>query len=558
MGTRGSSDALARGAARTSPQSASPARSHRLRPRPLAAPPPGGLGRPHRRAPPRARRLAARRRRRSRRSCASAPPRACRSCPSARARASAAACSPIRAPSCSTLKRLERWRQLDPDGALARGRGRRARHPPRGGSPGEGLHRRALPVVDPLLHRRRLGRRARRRPVLGPLRQDRGHGGVARVRGRPRRGGALPPPRPRAGPLPALHRQRGRPRRGHERHAAPPPRAAGARLRRLLVPQRRGGLDGDARHVPGRPAARGGAPLRSLRLVHRAHGLGAAARRRGRARRRSTGRGCPAPAASRCATVLRAPRLLNEAVDALGARVFRGSTLVLIFEGAAPTRTPADLARAAAIAARHGAALARRGAGAPLARAPLRRELPAVAHLHGGRVQRHHGGRRARGRASARSTTTCAPRSAARLRDGAPLARVPRRVQHLLHLRRQRATPRRRAGELRRRLARRARRRHRGRRHALATTTASAAARRPSSAPSSALGVYVVHALARRLRSGRDHEPGQPPAPRVRRRAGPRTAARRRPSVDRDRRGSSTRAATPRSARSSARSPPPG
>ena len=64
--------------------------------------------------------------------------------------------------------------------------------------------------------------------------------------------------------------------------------------------------------------------------------------------------------------LLRSPRLLNEAVDALSARIFRGSTLVLIFEG--PTEEGAeDLARAAAIAEQHGAR--------PLGEAPARHWL---------------------------------------------------------------------------------------------------------------------------------------------------------------------------------------
>ena len=53
-------------------------------------------------------------------------------------------------------------------------------------------------------------------------------------------------------------------------------------------------------------------------------------------------------------SILRAPRLLNEAVDALGARVLKGSRLVMIFEGPAG-EGDADLARAAVIAARLGA-----------------------------------------------------------------------------------------------------------------------------------------------------------------------------------------------------------
>jgi alkyldihydroxyacetonephosphate synthase len=66
--------------------------------------------------------------------------------------------------------------------------------------------------------------------------------------------------------------------------------------------------------------------------------------------------GAHAPGAGAIAlrTILRAPRLLNEAVDALGARVLKGARLVLIFEGPAG-EGDGDLARAAAIAARLGA-----------------------------------------------------------------------------------------------------------------------------------------------------------------------------------------------------------
>ncbi|HSN99591.1 MAG TPA: FAD-binding protein [Candidatus Nanopelagicales bacterium] len=52
--------------------------------------------------------------------------------------------------------------------------------------------------------------------------------------------------------------------------------------------------------------------------------------------------------------LLRSPGAVNQIVEALGSRVLRGSTLILVFEG--PAREGADdLARAAAIAARHGA-----------------------------------------------------------------------------------------------------------------------------------------------------------------------------------------------------------
>ncbi|WP_437927413.1 FAD-binding protein [Sorangium sp. So ce291] len=52
--------------------------------------------------------------------------------------------------------------------------------------------------------------------------------------------------------------------------------------------------------------------------------------------------------------LLRAPGVLNQVVDAVGSRVLRGATLILIFEGTARASAE-DLARAAAIAARGGA-----------------------------------------------------------------------------------------------------------------------------------------------------------------------------------------------------------
>jgi alkyldihydroxyacetonephosphate synthase len=52
--------------------------------------------------------------------------------------------------------------------------------------------------------------------------------------------------------------------------------------------------------------------------------------------------------------VLRVPRLLNQVVDALGSRVLRGSTLILIFEGD-PGEAVEDLARAEEITRRYGA-----------------------------------------------------------------------------------------------------------------------------------------------------------------------------------------------------------
>ncbi len=65
-------------------------------------------------------------------------------------------------------------------------------------------------------------------------------------------------------------------------------------------------------------------------------------------------------------SVLRAPHLLNQAVEALGGHVFRGSRLVVIFEGPA-AESAEDMARASVIAARHRAS--------PLGEGPARHWL---------------------------------------------------------------------------------------------------------------------------------------------------------------------------------------
>lgn len=54
-------------------------------------------------------------------------------------------------------------------------------------------------------------------------------------------------------------------------------------------------------------------------------------------------------------SILRAPGMLNQAVGALGSRVFRGSTLVLIFEGPEAEECAIDMGRAREIIDRHGA-----------------------------------------------------------------------------------------------------------------------------------------------------------------------------------------------------------
>lgn len=65
-------------------------------------------------------------------------------------------------------------------------------------------------------------------------------------------------------------------------------------------------------------------------------------------------RGAPGGGARVLTGLLRAPSLVNQLIDAVGARVFRGATLILIFEGPA-REAAADLARAAEITARGGA-----------------------------------------------------------------------------------------------------------------------------------------------------------------------------------------------------------
>ncbi len=80
------------------------------------------------------------------------------------------------------------------------------------------------------------------------------------------------------------------------------------------------------------------------------------ARAAGKTPKKKARGGAHAPGAGAIAlrSILRVPRLLNEAVDALGARVLKGSRLVMIFEGPAG-QGDLDLARATAIASRHGA-----------------------------------------------------------------------------------------------------------------------------------------------------------------------------------------------------------
>ncbi len=129
---------------------------------------------------------------------------------------------------------------------------------------------RSLAPVDGPLHGRGLAGLPRRRPVLEPLREDRGHG--HRARGGAGRRAGDPDRRPgapfghRARPDPALRGQRGH-ARGHHRGPVPGPPGprrrgpAGVRLRHLR--RRAGGLPADP--APGRDPG-GAAPLRRDRV----------------------------------------------------------------------------------------------------------------------------------------------------------------------------------------------------------------------------------------------------------------------------------------------------
>ena len=82
--------------------------------------------------------------------------------------------------------------------------------------------------------------------------------------------------------------------------------------------------------------------------------MGSVKRARGGKTKEKHGPEMPGAGGLALRSLLRAPKLINDAVDALGARVFRGSTLIVIFEAPAEDGA-ADMARAAAIAAHHGA-----------------------------------------------------------------------------------------------------------------------------------------------------------------------------------------------------------
>ena len=293
--------------------------------------------------------------------------------------------------------------------------------------------------------------------------------------------------------------------------APPAPGADVARLRRVVVPDDVARPGGDARDLPGRPAPRRRAPLRSVRRDARE------ARRREDRRRDETAprarprrRGAPRdPEAARGAQ--RAPAL-GRAARALG-----GAMLVVVFEGSgeAPRRGIEHARRIVEARLRgswEGEAPAR-----ALARAPLRGELPAGAGLRERRLRRHDGGRGVVVEARGALRRRAARARRARVRDGALQPRVPRRVLHLLLVRGQRRRASRAAsglgrrvrGHLRPRLASGAEGRGRRGRHARAPSRrrpleGAAAGRRAGERRRRGAGADAG------VRSRRDPEPGQP------------------------------------------------
>ncbi len=281
---------------------------------------------------------------------------------------------------------------------------RRSRSGPHGRAPREdaaarGLHARALSLVHPLQHRGRLDRDPQRRPVLGRLREDRGHGRLARVRDRRGRHRGATTALQRAGSRAARRRQRGDARHRHERRAAAPSGADVARLRRVVVSDDRARLGCDARALPGGPPAGGRPALRPLR-----RDAGEARRREGRRRRHArTRRGGAAPRSGRCSGGRRCSTSCSH--SASRPRVLGGAMLVVVFEGDGRDAPPRR--RGSSSPGRDGPAriVGGRSARGAMARAPLRRELPAGAGLRERSLRRHDGGGGFLVEGSARSTT---------------------------------------------------------------------------------------------------------------------------------------------------------
>ena len=129
------------------------------------------------------------------------------------------------------------------DTSLVRRRQRRhLRHPLRGRAPGGArTHPRPLAAVDRPVDGRRLARLPLRRPVLHPLREDRGHGRRPRRRARrrhadPHRRAAAAGRRPR--PQPGVRRLGGHARRHHAGPAPGPPAPAARRVARRSASRR--------------------------------------------------------------------------------------------------------------------------------------------------------------------------------------------------------------------------------------------------------------------------------------------------------------------------------
>ena len=145
--------------------------------------------------------------------------------------------------------------------------------------------------------------------------------------------------------------------------------------------------------------------------------------------------GTPGLGAAALRSVLRRPGAINELLDGpFGSKMLGGSLVVLIFEGEGDAPAARHGARARAL--RDDAREVRgRGPGAQVAAAPLLGELPPGAGVRRGALLRHDGGRGAVVEAARALRRRAARARRARVRDGAPEPRVPRRLLHLLLVR---------------------------------------------------------------------------------------------------------------------------
>ena len=145
--------------------------------------------------------------------------------------------------------------------------------------------------------------------------------------------------------------------------------------------------------------------------------------------------GRPGSAPPRCAAPAAPRRAQRAARGLVRQQVLGGALVVLIFEGEgeAPQR---DLEQARALLDDAGARSTRARARREVAPPPLRGELPPGAGVRGRALLRHDGGRRAVVEAARALRRRAARARRARLRDGAPVPRVPRWLLHLLLFRR--------------------------------------------------------------------------------------------------------------------------